>query len=417
MKRKKRWLLISLMAAAAFCAGGCSPEKKAVENGIEIGSEETAEETLDEELPPVAQEEPEDEVKKINFEHGFENGEEYAVITGVNQLGETVWEYKTGRYPGTELDRICEIGIQGDWYYFVEDRAVVVLDRWDGTVVWKNGEYGGSVSAHVFGPDQTLYLCGTYGPAFMAISKDGKTLCRIDHVAENKVFWPYKMEYADQKITIAFNGNAFESQGDIYCIVDLSDYTYEMEGLEEITFSRKDLEGSWLQTDSEDPMLLILRSDGSMEYYNTVSRSNEYSSKYSQKGGSLCLNLVNLDISGVTEVPYKAEVSEDRKSLTLSLSDPAEEYSKLYGMEKNLEGTYQRLSFTQEELDTIKADLGVPDDLEVTVTQSEPYYWSAGGCWLVSVDIKQGEQWVAGASINPMTMEAVRDILRYSGIQ
>lgn len=56
-----------------------------------------------------------------------------------------------------------------------------------------------------------------------------------------------------------------------------------MEGLEEITFSRKDLEGSWLQTDSEDPMLLILRSDGSMEYYNTVSRSNEYSSKYSQK--------------------------------------------------------------------------------------------------------------------------------------
>ena len=295
MKRKKRWLLISLMAAAAFCAGGCSPEKKAVENGIEIGSEETAEETLDEELTPVAQEEPEDEVKKINFEHGFENGEEYAVITGVNQLGETVWEYKTGRYPGTELDRICEIGIQGDWYYFVEDRAVVVLDRWDGTVVWKNGEYGGSVSAHVFGPDQTLYLCGTYGPAFMAISKDGKTLCRIDHVAENKVFWPYKMEYADQKITIAFNGNAFESQGDIYCIVDLSDYTYEMEGLEEITFSRKDLEGSWLQTDSEDPMLLILRSDGSMEYYNTVSRSNEYSSKYSQKGGSLCLNLVNLD--------------------------------------------------------------------------------------------------------------------------
>ena len=55
--------------------------------------------------------------------------------------------------------------------------------------------------------------------------------------------------------------------------------------------------------------------------------------------------------------------------------------------------------------------------MEVTVTQSEPYYWSAGGCWLVSVDIKQGEQWVAGASINPMTMEAVRDILRYSGIQ
>lgn len=120
-----------------FLCRRMQPWEKAVENGIEIGSEETAEETLDEELPPVAQEEPEDEVKKINFEHGFENGEEYAVITGVNQLGETVWEYKTGRYPGTELDRICEIGIQGDWYYFVEDRAVVVLDRWDGTVVWK----------------------------------------------------------------------------------------------------------------------------------------------------------------------------------------------------------------------------------------------------------------------------------------
>ena len=48
MKRKKRWLLISLMAAASFCVGGCSPEKKAIENGIEIGSEET----LDEELTP-----------------------------------------------------------------------------------------------------------------------------------------------------------------------------------------------------------------------------------------------------------------------------------------------------------------------------------------------------------------------------
>ena len=69
---------------------------------------------------------------------------------------------------------------------------------------------------------------------------------------------------------------------------------------------------------------------------------------------------------------------------------------------------------TDEQLNSIKKDLGVPDDLDVTIKQSSPSYWDAGGIWTTYISIDYNGQTVASVSVNSITLEFVKDILMYS---
>lgn len=70
--------------------------------------------------------------------------------------------------------------------------------------------------------------------------------------------------------------------------------------------------------------------------------------------------------------------------------------------------------FSQADLENIAAALNVPEDADVEIkVEGEPYYWDAGQCWLVSVNIYQDGELVAGASVDQNTKEPVRDILTY----
>ena len=72
-----------------------------------------------------------------------------------------------------------------------------------------------------------------------------------------------------------------------------------------------ELFGSWLQMNSDDPIMLTLNEDLTIQYYNTVSHERDYNSTFEWED-RLYLNLLNLTDSDVTTVPYKLKYAMGR---------------------------------------------------------------------------------------------------------
>lgn len=358
----------------------------------------------------------------VSFDHEIENGQEYATITGINDFGEVVWKYESQRYACTQLNRISEIGNLSDLYYFVEDGKVITLNVSDGTIAWENGDFGGSVSAYVFGDDNTVYLCGYNGPDFIAINRSGKTVHEIEEFSDGNIFWPMKIKYNknDNTVTITFEGSVYQSIGDMRAVIDLSDYSYTVEGVEinkdDISSKGDTLYGSWLQMDLDDPILLTLNDDGTFQYYSSISQSDIYSGTFRSEN-NLWLDLLSKGDNHVITVPYQIEIQEEMNSIQMTLvldkNQLQEDTTELYGMDSILEGKYKLLSFTETQLESIKTSLGVPADADVVITQDQPYYWASGERWLTQVNIYMNNQYVAGAAVDPDTLEMCKDIYMY----
>lgn len=73
--------------------------------------------------------------------------------------------------------------------------------------------------------------------------------------------------------------------------------------------------------------------------------------------------------------------------------------------------------FTNAQLKQMAADLNVPDNLDVQFEQGTPYYWYAGECWLLHVDVKTNEETVAYADFDFLTGEIMTSIYTYSPSQ
>ena len=85
-------------------------------------------------------------------------------------------------------------------------------------------------------------------------------------------------------------------------------------------------------------------------------------------------------------------------------------------MEKIMAGTYEKLSFLKEQLETIKTDLGVPKDMDVVIVQSPSYYWEPGQSWLTHVAIyDKSNQHLAEATFYSKTAELCRGMIKYAG--
>lgn len=79
-------------------------------------------------------------------------------------------------------------------------------------------------------------------------------------------------------------------------------------------------------------------------------------------------------------------------------------------------GTESEDVFTQSQLDSIQADLGVSSAVEVSFELGEVYYWDAVGEWLVPVSIYSGGNVIASADVDADTGEPVRNINMFSTI-
>lgn len=159
----------------------------------------------------------------VKFTVKTEKAEQYAIISGLNQDGTEVWKKKTDAYPVTELDCVCEVGISKDTYYYTEGGTVAALNLSDGTVLWKNEDFGGySVSAAI-GEDGNLYLCGYYGPDFFVVDPEGKTLCRIDSFSD-EFQWAHAIQCGGGQAVVTVTRAA--DGAEVQIPVSLSDYSY-----------------------------------------------------------------------------------------------------------------------------------------------------------------------------------------------
>ena len=151
---------------------------------------------------------------------------ESAVICGVDANGIERWSYQTPQFDATQLQRVQEIGLRGDSYYFNESGTITVLDKQSGQVVWTNDSFGGMSLHYAFRDNGDLLLCGYFGPDFCAIGADGQTLHRIESI-DPGYSWPYAVEVDGSRAIVRFsvdpNGDSAQDGFPFY--VDLNDWT------------------------------------------------------------------------------------------------------------------------------------------------------------------------------------------------
>lgn len=241
--------------------------------------------------------------KVVTFEMLYESGLESAIIKGLDNNGNVVWEYRTDTYELCMLDSITEIGVYGDRYYFVENGTVVSMKIADGTIMWENSNFDGAGTDFEFGDDGTLYMCGFDAPDFFAVDKNGKTLARISSFSRD-YGGAYKIEYLGDKVLVTLEIGYDDGRPVTFC-VNLEDFSFAIEDVE------------------------------------------------------------------------------------LKLSD--------------------------EQLKEICLALGVPKGLDVQIMQGEPTYWDAGGTYYTSVSIYYNGEFIAGASVDSLTGELIKNIYMYSG--
>lgn len=68
---------------------------------------------------------------------------------------------------------------------------------------------------------------------------------------------------------------------------------------------------------------------------------------------------------------------------------------------------------SDEELDGIRKELGVPDSLSVTVEQYGPYYWEAAERWYLQIAVYSNNKKIAGVDIDAKTGEWLKGMYKY----
>ena len=147
---------------------------------------------------------------------------ETATIFAQDKEGNTLWSRETGSYEVAQLDSFNELGKKDKSYYYTEGGTLVSLDLETGVVNWKNSDFGGYSIQYVFG-ENSIYMCGFFGPDFYEVSYDGSTVKRIETIDEN--YWDTsKIKDMGDKIAVTFemsedgNGGTFYIDKQTYAI-------------------------------------------------------------------------------------------------------------------------------------------------------------------------------------------------------
>lgn len=151
----------------------------------------------------------------VTFDHTWDGGGEYAVISGTDATGKVLWKVETPRFGTAQLARVTGMAIRNNVYYYVEDGDVVALSLADGSEVWRNSDFKGSACEHgwAFDANGSVYVSGYEGPDLIVISPQGKTLYRYAEF-HSDYYWPYKVQALDNGgALITYEMGPGESEG------------------------------------------------------------------------------------------------------------------------------------------------------------------------------------------------------------
>ncbi len=144
------------------------------------------------------------------------------VLAALDEKGNQLWSYNT------QEKEVDPIGILGNCFYYLENDTIVALNRLDGTLAWKNHDFGnnsGDIKTAI-GTDGTLYI-STSDVALFAVDKQGKTLEKIDRF-DDEYLWTSEMVCYDDYIEITRLNISLVPDGSLVYRVDLNDFSYEI---------------------------------------------------------------------------------------------------------------------------------------------------------------------------------------------
>ncbi len=334
----------------------------------------------------------------------MEAGNEYAVITALDEFGQELWTYTTEKYSRTELDRVEEIGIFDNKYYYNESGMIVSLDMAAGTVLWKNSDFSGASVHSIIDENGNIYICGYYGPDFYAVDTEGNSLCRIETFDE-AYYWACSIRKKENTVEVTMEGGTEGYSDERTFCVNLGDYSYaavfetenaaalsdeqlkrvcEQLGIPKelnVEISQESpvywkvgecwtiyvtvyydgamiaaanvnsetavgIRETWIQEDVNDPLMFKFQEDGNVFYMPTVSCEVEYTTKYTIENDILTVQLVEIGATGVVPVSYKLtyDNSNGNARVRLELIEPEDDVdlSRLYGWKSIIPGWYSR---------------------------------------------------------------------------
>ena len=115
--------------------------------------------------------------------------------------------------------------------------------------------------------------------------------------------------------------------------------------------------------------------------------------------------------------PYKVEYQENQVAVSMDGGPNGDDANVVFYVnlrDYSYEYSYMEDGLSEEQIASIRGQLGVPSDSEITCEQSEKYYWDAGERWLIYVSFVKDGKTVASADVDAETEEFIRNILNYS---
>ena len=117
------------------------------------------------------------ETFKLEYQDGGQSL--YGVIRAEDISGAVLWERSTDSYMCAGYAQITDLGIHGNRYYYEEGGTIVAIRIEDGAILWKSVQALGAPRC-CFGEGDMIYLCGYYGPDFVALDRTGEALQYIN---------------------------------------------------------------------------------------------------------------------------------------------------------------------------------------------------------------------------------------------
>lgn len=117
----------------------------------------------------------------VTFKLEYQDGGQslYGVIRAEDISGAVLWERSTDSYMCAGYAQVTDLGIHGNRYYYEEGGTIVAIHIADGAILWKSVQALGAPRC-CFGEGDMIYLCGYYGPDFVALDWTGEALQYIN---------------------------------------------------------------------------------------------------------------------------------------------------------------------------------------------------------------------------------------------
>lgn len=123
----------------------------------------------------------------VNFDNWYDNYTEYGRLYGIDDAGNTVWEYIPKSGVATEVSHYIDIGRCEDRYYFNEDQIIYCFNVYTGELLWTNSDAGFGTTLFDENGSGLLYVASWYENTLCVISSEGKTLLKIDGLKAGRV--------------------------------------------------------------------------------------------------------------------------------------------------------------------------------------------------------------------------------------